>query len=425
MRRISSWQGKSRLSLSRCLYIVPLFALFSSALLIFYFSPSASAASAYDDNYVTTDSVTAKNPVCANGIDVTNNWATIIQNSEHPSANDAWTALSNAFDNGRWGVSEWYSPGAGYQGPIIFFTEDDSLYLDWTSIQYGVYAFGNNIKVITLEQKNDCETVDIASYSSSEPFAYVSQSDSNPRNLFVYTDHPNYPSGYEGPEVPDSYNPPAPPLDWVPDLHVVAGIDNKVTIQDRHFNTFDENPFTCNEGLTPVINYELKDVNSNVIDSGTISATIQYTYQHQNELAERTYSFTASYYCGSEPDDPTFSSSSTVSYTLTQGGTLKNDLFASCMDSEFPFLHFDACMTNIETAISMLSFGVLKFGNDWQTTDGCTQLNVLDDWLNITNGTVCPFFSNEVRNIVTPFVTLLLGLITMNFIFKIGNDSNG
>lgn len=213
--------------------------------------------------------------------------------------------------------------------------------------------------------------------------------------------------------------------DFTPRLNVLTGVDNKVTIQDMNFNTFDEVPFTCNEGLAPVIQYELKDESLAVIDSGTMSPTTQYVYQHTRELAERTFTFTANYYCGDTSEDPLFPSSSTVEYTLTQGGTLKNDIFASCMNSEFPYLHFDACTENIETALNMLSFGSVKLGNEWTSNDGCTELNVLGDWLNVPDNTVCPFFSSTIRNVVTPFVTLLLGLVTLNFIFKIGNTANG
>lgn len=228
-----------------------------------------------------------------------------------------------------------------------------------------------------------------------------------------------YPSGYDGIEIPETYTPQLP-LDWVPDFYALQGIDYKVTIQDKSFNTFDEVPFTCNEGLAPIIRYEIRDSSNEIVVIGQFSATVQLEQQLPKNNVESTYTILGNYDCGYsiDPTQPDFSGQASKEFTITAGGMLENEVFTSCFTDTPPFVDFENCLNNMADTLGMLSFGSIKFNNNWQFNSNCRELAVLGSWLNLEGNAkvICPQFPEYIRNVVTPFVTLLLGLVTLKFI---------
>jgi len=92
--------------------------------------------------------------------------------------------------------------------------------------------------------------------------------------------------------------------------------------------------------------------------------------------------------------------------------------FVECFQETFPFLDLESCTDNMKILIGLLSFRTITFANDWTGSENCHDLTVLGEWMGIPNYTVCPAIPQFVRTIVTPFITLALGLTTITFLSR-------
>lgn len=114
-------------------------------------------------------------------------------------------------------------------------------------------------------------------------------------------------------------------------------------------------------------------------------------------------------------------------------GAIGNDAVALNFDvctfsGTFPFMDITACKNKIGEILGLLNFDKIKYGASLkQDTTGCHTLGTLGTWLNLDNNekTICPMFSDDIRNIITPFITFGLGLIMIQFIAKRGQDMGG
>jgi len=89
-------------------------------------------------------------------------------------------------------------------------------------------------------------------------------------------------------------------------------------------------------------------------------------------------------------------------------------------------LDIPRCVVNFERIINMLFFDVFTgFSNGWNYAGGCHTLDPLASWIPAENKTLCPAFSSEVRNTITPFITFFLGLVTMIFITRTRENLGG
>jgi len=240
--------------------------------------------------------------------------------------------------------------------------------------------------------------------------------------VFISTFPITYPTGYEGDIIPETYDPPVV-NDSTPDFFVVSSVNGLITVRDRRFNTFDNVPFLCEDGLTPYIRYTLQDLDHYLIfDTGGFSPTVDYQFQLpvKNEIIN--YEFSGRYDCG-ENTDPSFPNSSSVQFQLDPLGGLKTDLFEECISQEFPFIHYQGCYENVMRMLNMLSFSSLKI-NGWTYNAQCRQLTVLGGWLGTQPGEViCPNFSPQVRNTVTPFIAFFLGLTMFGFVVRMRGNT--
>jgi len=94
---------------------------------------------------------------------------------------------------------------------------------------------------------------------------------------------------------------------------------------------------------------------------------------------------------------------------------------------EFPYLNFSGCINEIGNMINLFKQDKIQIGG--QFTQGqieCRTLNVFDDWLNLPdNYQVCAMMPEQVRDIVTPFITFGLALIAISFLGnKAKEDTN-
>lgn len=336
--------------------------------------------------------------------------------------------LQNLLDdpNANWAVT-YHSGASGY---YIVYSFDPSAETNIGEFTVGIT--GSNIKHVGPFTYRPNDTTEYVTenktrlMSSSIGAGNIALSQSNLSALIFLSTFPvTYPVGYEGEIIPDTYNPPVV-YDWVPDFYALQGIDYKVTIQDKNFNTFDEVPFTCNDGLTPVIKYEIRDSDNEIVVIGQFSATIQLEQQLPKKNIESTYTIIGNYDCGYflDPTQPDFSGQASKEFTITAGGLLKNEVFTSCFTETAPFVDFENCINNMADTVGMLSFGSIKFNNNWQFDSNCRELAVLGSWLGLEGSSkvICPQFPEYIRNVVTPFVTLLLGFITLKFVTSRGGS---
>lgn len=187
-------------------------------------SPAASAASAYDDTYRTAPTIALGNDgwppyytECARE-DYTASWTSAMLAAPQmttPYAN----SFNEALENGRWGVSGIVTTVYGHtvEGFIVYWTEDTSLQLDWAEAYDGhiIGASGGASFHSVLVRNHNAQTVgsDCSPHAILGGGSMVSMStdtvgtSDDVRNLFVHTDHPNYPTGYEG--TPVRTEPPA------------------------------------------------------------------------------------------------------------------------------------------------------------------------------------------------------------------------
>ncbi|GEM_PF-2364411 len=178
----------------------------------------AQAATPYDGAYRTTTSIALSNDgwypsysACAS-VDYTTTWKQALDAA--PQMTSAYKAsLNTALDGGRIGVSKVVTTSYGHtiEGFIVYWTEDDSLELQWDNVYSGhlVSAVGGSTFHSVLVRNKNAQTVgsDCSPYVILGGASLVStgtdlvDSPDEAWNLFVQTDYPslpNSPGAYEG-----------------------------------------------------------------------------------------------------------------------------------------------------------------------------------------------------------------------------------
>ena len=102
------------------------------------------------------------------------------------------------------------------------------------------------------------------------------------------------------------------------------------------------------------------------------------------------------------------------------------DYLNACFSEEFPFIDINSCTRTFGSVLSLLTFNQINFvGSFDDFGSNCTQLSILDNWLNLPQDyELCPAFSSEVRNTITPFMSFLLGLVAIRFLTNKENEVN-
>lgn len=161
----------------------------------------AQAASIYDTTYKNTSTLIQKGYYGCSDQDITNSWSDYLTNDEFSGVEESFAL---AISQGRWGVS------VGYGQVNVFWTEDDSLYLDWMDSVYGggysILAKGNGIHRAEFSlsgyySPKPCLPY-ISSYWTSATDVVITDKYGYNKNLFVVTDYLNYPPNYDGSSIP-------------------------------------------------------------------------------------------------------------------------------------------------------------------------------------------------------------------------------
>lgn len=411
-----------------------------AALLALIGASSSHAASAWDDIIKTTETLQTK-CISYNSSpdfeDHTLDWAEILLKTEAQGAytyNDNWTLMTqiqNQFTTNLGTGSGWAVAQSSFNGTepdeiAVYIWEPTEVTPIFTTIGGnevlkfdGAITSGEdrNIWSVQLEDLQqswgiqcgdwNLNTSGKPGFTSSGGNLYTDGSNSSFKWLFI-ADDIEYPDGYEGIEVPDVA--PAAPRDEVPAWRANV-LNFEGEFFDQNFFTFDNVPFLCDQELAPVIDWEFYSIDDEIeilIDSGTNSSTAVLTYT----FSQGDYKLYGKYRC--DDDINTFSQYGTYLFTINEYGSVDQSQFSDCITSEFPWVDINGCISNVFTLINLLSFGVIELP-EFETPDGCHTLGTIGDWLMLSNENryICPQFSSEVRNITTPFVTFLAGLIIL------------
>lgn len=96
----------------------------------------------------------------------------------------------------------------------------------------------------------------------------------------------------------------------------------------------------------------------------------------------------------------------------TELGDDRNAL-EQCITDEAPYIDIFGCFDTLKYVINILSFGTFDFTGmfNWTFQPSCRELTIFDRWMNLEgqNRILCPMFSKEVRDTITPFVTIVFG----------------
>lgn len=341
---------------------------------------------------------------------------------------DFWGELQARLDDGTGWAVRAQTDGSTY-GNITIYVQSSSLGNAYFQSGVGLRIPSSYKVEITCQQ--DHRLVVGYDYNTRNNTIAGFPGGGNDGELYFINVPITYPSGYEGIEPPTV--PPAPGVvsDYVPDWYASEAVNWVVSLHDQNFNTFDGIEWTCSEdgnsiieggdGLAPVLYWQVwrddfpTEGENLLIDDGYQSATAPVMVELPiNRDEAREYRVAGWYECGGDVD---FTDASNFTFVVNKTGVLdESAALSNCISDEFPFIYLDDCIGNLLIFGKIALFGGATFNNNWSATTDCTTLNTMDDWLHLENPTVCPMMPSYVRNIVTPFVTFLLGLITMRFL---------
>lgn len=404
-------------------------------------SYSASAASPYDNAYVSTDKIylgsnrygnsCTQEEVTTSFWDIINNSAYWVDSNAHNTFLSEWEGAEHqAFhiSNARNGTD-----GSNYhwQITLTYWDSDEDIVINWQDYYSTTpldTSSSHTVRTLTISTGSNCDpsiTLSNTGNSSYITSVYAFEPYSYTHNWLVNKYDFNLPVDYEG-EMPNNTIPVVPRND-VPDWYPVTAVDWEVIIADENFFTTDmKYPFLCEDELAPSIIveiYEGDDASGTLLDSGEFPASAEYRFKAEKVESEQDFHLRGKYNCGTE-SLLQFDQWGTANFSIGKDGTLsKAEHILNCFSDEFPFINIPDCFAEINHFMAMLAFKVpdektVVKGAFTNLQTGCRELQVFDDWLHLQNATVCPMFPSNIRNIVTPFITFLLGLLTVTFIYK-------
>lgn len=381
---------------------------------------AVNASSVYDGIVETTENITTK--CIVNGSNETNwniTWANFMLETDqiNGSGNPQYIldarSLYNSLTNSGWAVIQ---ADTNTVGIIIYDPEEvtpefvtdptDDMAPNIPQLRFTGAVDGDNFYTLDIRDYGQFG-FSCGEYQLMTGANYSGIVDGQGIKFFLLADDVEYPAGYEGHTIPGS----------IFDVNLKAYYawnDRTISFRDetkyedvdrcwvqmprnRFGDNFMEYEYDCNSPETIV---HTLGIEGEMFQYETISI-IQFAMRGA-EIVSKTYYIDID---GGIGDSVT-------------GSLDAENIFAECMNSEFPFLHIKDCMKNLGTIGSLLSFNRFTFGSGWNFSNECRDLEVLDDWLNLSNNRVCPMVDMTIRNTITPFVTFAFGLMAITFISK-------
>lgn len=400
----------------------PISVFIASSAIALVGASGASAATIWDNSIQTTNNLVIASELNSHTKDITSLYDTyasaclgdnqtklLYQNSKTTSNSHNMTIM-NVYD-------QTFNPSNPARSVYVMLTVDDG-FIEFSSNGNVAFAY-NAIIIITLSNDNEVLSTCSAISPSLGVIGTDCNYDVNHCNSIFYSTYPViYPDGYEGVFLPDTLpdDTPAEYRDFVPKWYVTRLVNYQLTISDTNFNTVDTSPFTCEGATTPIVQWEIHDENSSYTETGQSSPTVPIELTLPNTGLATTFEFTGMYSCNGDFDD--FTKWGTIYFKIDVNGNLYYNLLDKCFIETFPFVDFTACTNNFQTGLNLMGFRVKDpFVNLGQPPIGdCYTLVVLDEWLNLNNPVICKAVPAYVRDVVTPFISFAIGLMTMKFL---------
>lgn len=283
-------------------------------------------------------------------------------------------------------------------------------------------------------------TMDIANNKPNVTGSY-SPSKFSIRSYLAYVTTNTQPEGYEGQD----------PYTNIPDLGTAPTIRAKVNDMEGEFSVTSEIPETGADKVYWFITYgtiegtpAIQTWEGTDVPTMPLLFTFPYKATETEDESMGTYHIRAWY---TDSEGTATSSETEIRVVLKDGvfnvfdqectadeclnvGVGDNAIsldFAECeFSAEYPFIDFDGCINKVKIVLGIINMDKIKYGDEFKgnNTAQCHTLTVFDDWLNLSgsNKTVCPVFPQAMRDIITPFMLLGLGMITIGFLGKHGED---
>lgn len=229
--------------------------LFSILLGVFFTGNSVSATTVFDDNFSVAETLKIV-PYGQNNTstcDLSSSWGAIPQHDDVPqSVKDLWNNREGWSVSRHMQASSSRLDGNRYYDTVrisYWVTGDSMPFANWTAGQYGQVATWNEAYLVTATVDDNCEllTIGTTEIKQSEQLWNYQFSDSRTATqpFLTYNMDVNYPSGYEGETIPDTYTPPGEPEFLYPEYVWTLSKDENdngilsVTYQDNlpHFLT--------------------------------------------------------------------------------------------------------------------------------------------------------------------------------------------
>lgn len=195
-----------------------------------------------------------------------------------------------------------------------------------------------------------------------------------------------------------------------PDLEVITATGYYLVLHDKNFNTFDDVPFTCESTLTPTMHYEfwtvINGTQTTLLDSGTMSPTIQYTRSLDNTAGN--YRFIGWYDCGE--NDKQFDQNTQVTFGLNEYGGLITECtediagFFCKSNQSLKFGIFSSTFSGIVTFIhTMQTINPVSCNTNWISTAHFT-----NEYLKVQDvpSSICGFAESNYLESDSPFHTI-------------------
>lgn len=170
------------------------------------FGNVAMATSPYDDAYNLTSDLTLYNQSCGG---TRQNYSLDRDGLINFLVNDPQygSSFKNALLYGRYGISNYtkaseYAPGQYENNIAVFWSEDNSLSMNWTTFssnQHIIYPSGSITTVLIYAYGYSCS---LDAYNPGTVAISSNTAGGSVKNYYIRTDYPNYPSEYEGTKVP-------------------------------------------------------------------------------------------------------------------------------------------------------------------------------------------------------------------------------
>lgn len=434
-------------------------------------APSANAASPYDNVITTVDSLIFKNSTCTSSININapkdRNWSDeyvtgwqSMDDSDYQYniqlTDEAWNAVQ--------GMEKIYTTvvkgGSDSNSNLQFFYTNDPNARGHFYMNSGVPQFaleinaGYSIGYFTLEQNNsDCNRywINGGFYTAGGTVNWDIATDEfngQQNKLFVFQAPVDYPDGYSGELIPNTI----PTEDKLYDYWLNFTYTNTTNQLIANYTNFNTNPISSLPQPKYVWWTLYKDA-PNVTDGENVceATTLRSVpFNMNSECPDLIIDNQSQYFlrAGVNPlDNPDLTRPNTVitfkfsvfviDFSTPSQGTTEDCVpgatgpsfgvfcaepqtidFTQCFTNEFPFVDPFECADNFRLIFNLLATGSITLPR-WNFDPSCTSLNTFDDWLNLPQGyQVCPQFPPSVRNVVTPFVAFMLGIVTLGFISR-------